>query len=72
MHRWLWTYFHVFYKGRKQNGDRREKAPKLEERLNTEIHTTNRGEPLQLFVREEVVMNVSIFAIAESVRSTLI
>ena len=43
MHRWLWAYFHVFYKGRKQNGDRRENALKLEERLNTEIHLTPMG-----------------------------
>jgi hypothetical protein len=37
MHRWIWTSFHDFYKGRKQNGDRRENAPELEEQLNTEI-----------------------------------
>jgi hypothetical protein len=43
MHRWLWVYFHVFYKGRKQKGDRRENAIELEERLNTEIHLTPMG-----------------------------
>ena len=43
MHRGLWISFHCFYKGRKQNGDRRENAPELEERLNPEIHTTNMG-----------------------------
>jgi hypothetical protein len=50
MHRLLGAYFHVFYKGRKQNGDRREYAPELEERLNTEIHTTNRGRSIRVIL----------------------
>ncbi|MEG4329339.1 hypothetical protein QUB37_20065 [Microcoleus sp. AT3-A2] len=43
MQRRLWVSFHSFYKWIKQNGDRHENAPELEERLNTEIHTTNMG-----------------------------
>ena len=43
MHRWLWASFHSCYKGRKQNGDRCDTVPELEDRLKNEIDTTNTG-----------------------------
>jgi hydrogenase maturation factor len=44
--------------------DRRENAPELEERLNSEINTTNMGRIITVLRYEEVLMNVSIFPIA--------